>query len=424
MVCVAIRGLHRSLRAERLHRTHAERALRRTGDLESLATALSKSQTPAEVTHTCLSELLPAAAATGGVVALVNDEGNRLDVVQAMGYTESARAGQYSVTLESKTVMAEVVRRHAPLAFVSHEDRSGGVADVSLDPMLDEGEGANVMPLLVSGRTIGVVALSYQHAHPSDSDERAFLMGAVQRTAHALDRAIRYERAERARADLEAYRTQADIDIRERQRAEDALRESEVRYRALAARTTRLYTLSAGLSEAVTLDAVAKVIVRQGKVVAGAAAGSVMLLVDGDHFETMYSEDYPRELVETLQRFLAEPGLCATAAIETRRPVFIGSFLGAAAAVPALGVDRGGWRTRIRCRSPSPCRGPADWRALVPFHRAGEFRRRIRGAAHVGRAPRSASDRSRQAVRSCAARTSRRRGGESIQGRLPVDRVA
>ena len=93
------------------------------------------------------------------------------------------------------------------------------------------------------------------------------------------------------------YRTQADIDIRERQKAEDALRESEVRYRALAARTTRLYTLSAGLSEAVTVDAVAKVIVRQGKVVAGAAAGSVMLLVDGEQFETMYSEDYPRELV-------------------------------------------------------------------------------------------------------------------------------
>ena len=132
--------------------------------------------------------------------------------------------------------------------------------------------------------------------------------------------------AESARTELETYRSQAETEIRERLRAQKALRESELRYRALAARTTRLYTLSAALSEAVTLDAVAKAVVREGKVVAGASAGSVTLLRDGAQFDTLYAEDYARQPVEAWHRFPAEPGFCATAAVDTQRPVFIASF--------------------------------------------------------------------------------------------------
>src|SRR6185503_11659078 len=99
------------------------------------------------------------------------------------------------------------------------------------------------------------------------------------------------------------------------------------KYRALAARTTRLYELSAALSEAITLDAVAKVIVRHGKAVVGASAGSVAMMVDGGRqFETLYAEEYARQVVEAWHRFPADPGLCATAAAETREPVYVDSL--------------------------------------------------------------------------------------------------
>jgi signal transduction histidine kinase/CheY-like chemotaxis protein len=149
---------------------------------------------------------------------------------------------------------------------------------------------------------------------------------AAECTALALERERQFEEAERARVALEAYRTRADIELRERQKAEAALRESEARYRVLAARTSRLYSLNAGLSEAATVDAVAKVVVRQGKVVAGASAGSVALLHAQTEFETLHSEEYPPQLVEAWRQFPAEPGLCSTTAIETGEPVFIGSF--------------------------------------------------------------------------------------------------
>ena len=327
LVCVVLRRVHRTLLDERTRRIDAERALTRTGALEALSRALSKAQTPAEVTYACLSELLPAAGVAAGAVAAVSDDGGHLAVVQAMGYADPESAARYTVALASKTVLTEVVRRPKPLAFTLREHRSAALPDLTLDPILEEAEAAMVLPLLVSGRAIGVIVLSQPQAAASPNwDEHELLIGAATRTAPALDRAKRFERAERARADSEAYRIQADIEIRERERAEAALRESEARYRALAARTTRLYTLSAGLSEAVTLDAVTKVIVRQGKVVAGASAGLVTLLGDDQQFETLYAEEYAREFVEASHRFPAEPGFCATAAVDTRRPVFIGSF--------------------------------------------------------------------------------------------------
>ena len=92
---------------------------------------------------------------------------------------------------------------------------------------------------------------------------------------------------------------------------------SEARYRTLAARTSRLYALSAGLSEAVTLDAVAKVTVHHGKVVAGASASSVALLVEGGtQFETLGGEEPDALAIDSPRVFPAEPGLCATAAVE------------------------------------------------------------------------------------------------------------
>jgi signal transduction histidine kinase len=81
------------------------------------------------------------------------------------------------------------------------------------------------------------------------------------------------------------------------------------------------------LSEAVTLDAVAKVIVRRGKGVVGASAGSVALLVEGGaQCETLYAEEYAHQPVEARHLFPLERGLCATDAIETRSPVFVSSF--------------------------------------------------------------------------------------------------
>ena len=126
------------------------------------------------------------------------------------------------------------------------------------------------------------------------------------RTAQTLQRMWWYETVEQARVDAESLKERADVELAERQKTEVALRSSETRYRALATRTTRLHALTAGLSEAASVVAVTRAIVEQAPIVVGASEGDLKLLGN--------------------DRAGFEPGLCATDALETRKPVFAGSL--------------------------------------------------------------------------------------------------
>jgi GAF domain-containing protein len=295
LVTLLVRHLKQQTRVERNARTETERQLRHADGLQQLTAALSRARTPAEVISTCLPELLHGAEAASGALFVSADDGTEFDLAQAVGSSDPP--------VRSSALATEAVRSR---------------------DLVVRGEEV-VVPLVMAGRPLGAVVMRRPDVRRIEGDDREFLLSAGRHIARALDRARLYEEADRARADAEASRARADLELHERQRAEEALRLSETRYRTLAARTSRLYTLSAGLSEAVTLDAVAGMTVRHGKVVAGASAGSVALLVDnGTRFETL-SAGEPGAL-ELPRAFAAEPGLCATAAVETRRPIFIGSF--------------------------------------------------------------------------------------------------
>jgi signal transduction histidine kinase/ActR/RegA family two-component response regulator len=297
LVTFLVRHLRQQTHVERTARTETERQLRQADRLQQITAALSRARTSSEVIHASLPELLHVTDAAAGAVFVIADDGSGLELAHAVGYASPPAVSK------------------APVP-----DAMG-----SRDLTCHEREVA--IPLIAAGRPIGVVVLNFSSAPSLDDDEREFLLSAGLHTARALDRARLYEWANRARAEAEALRALADGELRERQKAEEALRLSEARYRTLAARTSRLYALSAGLSEAVTLDAVAKVTVRHGKVVAGASASTVALLVEGGtQFETLGGEEPDTFAIDSPRVFPAEQGLCATAAVETRQPIFVGSF--------------------------------------------------------------------------------------------------
>ncbi len=261
--------------------------------------------------QTSLAELLHAVAADGGAIFLIGDDGNHGERAYSMGDAAERVLEPEVFLLDSNTLVRDAARRRELIVVGS--DRA---------PRLSIG-----VPMLAGNRAIGVVTLLFAEPRIVNDDEREFLLTAGRHTAQALDRARLYEAADRARNEAEAFKVQADAELRERQKVEEALRLSETRYRGLAARTNRLYELSAALSEAVTIDDVAKVIVRHGKMVVGASAASVaMLAAGGSRFETLYAEGYPAALIESRRGFGADRGLCSTAAVETRRPVCVGSF--------------------------------------------------------------------------------------------------
>jgi signal transduction histidine kinase/CheY-like chemotaxis protein len=205
--------------------------------------------------------------------------------------------------------------------------RAVEAAPVSGEPRPWVREGDLVVPLIAAGRVIGAAIVTILPPRLVDGEEGRFLLSAGRHTAQALDRARLYETAERARTEAEGLRVRADTELRERQKAQEALRLSEAKYRSLAARTSRLYALSAGLSEAVTPEAVASAIVHLGKVVVGASAGSVALLVEsGTQFQTLYGNEHSSSTTDAARGVALDEGLAATAAVKTGRPVFVGSF--------------------------------------------------------------------------------------------------
>ncbi|HZP47122.1 MAG TPA: ATP-binding protein [Vicinamibacterales bacterium] len=300
--------------ADRAARIEAERARRDAVALGELTAALSRTRLPRETEHAALVEIVHAFTASAGLFMQVTEDGQEATLVDTIGCPDDVAVG-HAVPLGGKTPIAESIRRFELV-----------VSERTPDDLLRGFAASAVVPLVSAQRAIGAIVIGFGDPEPLDGDARARLLTAARHVTPALVRALAYEAALRTCEEGEEFRVRADAELRERHRAEDALRDSEGKYRALAARMTRLYELSAALSEAITLDSVAKVIVRHGKAVVGASAGCVAMCVDGGQFETLYAEDYTRLAVESWHRFAAEPGFCATAAAATRAPVFVGSL--------------------------------------------------------------------------------------------------
>lgn len=328
LVCLAVlRLLYVRAARERTRRAAAEGALGRATAVAELNAALSRAKMPAEVVHEAVTELVHAFAAAAGAAFLLAENGSDLTLADAVGYPQPPGDSDVRRTLDSRTPLTDAIRRHELVGIRSRAALAADYPDAARDTVLAAFEAAAVIPLHLGERPVGAIAVGFERAPDLSGDDHAVMLAAGRHIAQALTRARLYERADRARADAEDFRTRADAELRERQRAEEALRESEGKYRALAARSTRLYELSAALSEAMTLESVARVIVRQGRAVVGASAGSVAIIVDGGRqFETLYAEGYSRLLVEAWPRFTAERGLCATTAAERRTPVYVASL--------------------------------------------------------------------------------------------------
>jgi K+-sensing histidine kinase KdpD/CheY-like chemotaxis protein len=324
IVTIRTRDLRRRAGLDRMVRIDTARELEHTASLQELTAALLRAEGEREVIHVGLTELLHWSAAAAGAVLLADENEAVYEVAHAIGYANPFRMSPEH-SPEARSLVAQAVRGQELIVIDSRADSDARFADPKADHLFGAHGAAAVVPLLMASRAIGVVILSFEAPRKFDAGQRRFVLSASRQIAQALLRARTFERAEKARAEGEAFRVGAAADLRERQKAEEALRESEAKYRALAARTDRLYALSAGLSEAITLDAVAKVIVRQGKVVVGASTGSVALLVDGGkQFEILHDEDSTRG--DAARRFAAEPGSCSTTAVTMRTPVYVSSF--------------------------------------------------------------------------------------------------
>ncbi len=323
--CVGAERVSRRTTRDRERCVEAERGAKQADRIAQLTAALSQARTPAAVIEATVQEPLHALNADAGLLVLLNDEARSLTVARMVGYRPEEREHRTEASLADKAPASDAIGRGAPVVIESPRAFAAEYPEAS-DKAGGEPFGAIVaVPLLVGSRVVAVVQFEFREPRTFSTDDREYMFALGPRAAQALDRTWQHESALRGRAESESLRARAADELSERQNVESALRASEARYRALAARTTRMHDLAAALSESVTLQAVAHAVVKRGCVAVGATNGEVTLLAEeGTCFETLYSDAAGRRDAD--RRLPVESGLCATEAVETRRPVFIASF--------------------------------------------------------------------------------------------------
>ena len=322
LFCVVADGVQRRLRTERELRQAAERAAWQADRVSQLSAALAQARTPSAAIESALQEPLHALEADAAVMRLTTTDGKQAEVARAIGYPASM---QWPVIpLAERLPAADAAGRGAPVYIPTAKVLSLEYGEAPQAPGGPRTEALIAVPLMIGSRVAAVVEFHFWRPRTATEADRDYIEILSTRAAQALDRTWQYEYAIRARAEAETHRARADQEIDERQKIETALRASEARGRALAARTSRLHGLTAALSESVTLAAVAKAVVRQGRVAVGAMAGEVTLVADDNAtFETLHAEG---EGMTPGGRYPVEPGYSATDAVRQGRAIYISSF--------------------------------------------------------------------------------------------------
>jgi signal transduction histidine kinase len=322
LFCAAADSLHRRMRTESAARAEAQRAAAQADRIAQLTSALAQARTPSAAIESALQEALHALDADAAMMFLASSDGKEAEIARAIGHPPSVE--RETVSLAGKHPVADAAGRGAPVFCSSARARAAEYPDAALVAGAASFEASVVVPLMIGSRVSALAQLDFARSRAFSEADRDYLDVYAVRAAQALDRTWQYEYALRARAEAERHRARADQEIAERENIEVALRASEARGRALAARTSRLHGLTAALSESVTLAAVARAVVNQGRVAVGATAGEVTLLSDdGTTFETLHAEGAG---MAAGTRYPVEPGLSATDAVRQGRAIYLGSF--------------------------------------------------------------------------------------------------
>jgi signal transduction histidine kinase/ActR/RegA family two-component response regulator len=325
-VCFGVHGVHRRMRRDREARVDAGRAAAHADRLAQLEGALGRARTSSSVIEAAVQEPLHALRADGGMLLVVADDRRTVSLVRAVAHEPAVSRPAGDTSLAIRSPLGDAVQRQAPVVLESGDAWRTQYPEVPDHVRLAHYEATAVVPLLIGSRVTALVRLDFTPARTFTSHEEEYLSVLGSSAGQALDRAWHLETAQRARADAEALRARADQELVVRQRTEQALRASETRHRSLSIRTARMHELTAALSEAVTVSAVAEAVVRHGSVLVGAPAASVSLLVGhGTRFEQLHAVGQ-RPAGDDPRGIAAEAGLCATDAVRTGRPVFVHSW--------------------------------------------------------------------------------------------------
>jgi len=209
VTAVVPRGAARLLGDLEGERAAADRAEARTAVLQELTAALAVAPTVSEVAQVVLEQGLVATGASAGSVALIGPGGNSLRTVGLAGYPEEIVSAFGEYPLEASLPAPDCIR-DGPIYL------GDAAAVVARYPDLEQfhrdtgHEAVASLPLVVDGRPIGGLTLSYSDARTFGAGDRTFLRAVADLCAQTMERARLYDN-ERRDAEREHFLAEAGV---------------------------------------------------------------------------------------------------------------------------------------------------------------------------------------------------------------------
>ncbi|WP_426755607.1 GAF domain-containing protein [Myxococcus sp. Y35] len=179
-------------------------ALRAAGYIDRLrdfAARLSEASTVPQVCRALFEQGLVAAGAKAGSVNLLDTTGEALEVVDAIGYPEGVLNRLRRIPLTAAGPLVEAVRGQQAIWVGSPEEWSERYPQMDMKGVQ---EAALAVPLLVKGRALGVIGLSFARPRTFSEMDRAFFTALAHACAQALDRVHLTAEERRAHAQARA----------------------------------------------------------------------------------------------------------------------------------------------------------------------------------------------------------------------------
>lgn len=284
---------------EQQARNAASRRAERITRLQTVTAKLSQPLTFDEVAQLMVDEAAAALGATTGSFNLLEDH-NTFAIVYSLGSKMSVeeRKNWLRYPFDPNLLAGDTVQRGELIWIENSHDLVKRYPTMQRIAEIYPGAWISV-PLVVEGGVIGLLAFAFGEDKSFDQELHDFVIALAQQCAQAVERAWLYESEQQARISLEQT----------------------------ANRIIRLQGLTAGLSEAVTLQQVAHVCVTQSLSAIGAHIGDVVLITeDGEWLETVAHQGTPAEAAEYFKRLPLGLHSPLAEVVRTGQPIWIPSL--------------------------------------------------------------------------------------------------
>jgi signal transduction histidine kinase len=184
----------------------AERQAATVVGLQHVTESLSAVTTPSEAAEVVLDQGLRVLGADAGVVGLMTEGGNLLNIVAALGHDSDLMKRHRTVPIVAPLPIAEAARFGRSRYFESRETVQDYFAGQDLEPysaFYAVFEAVAAVPLIVDDRVLGAIALRFRRTRDFAEEGTDFFETLARQCAQAVDRTQLLEAERQARFQVE-----------------------------------------------------------------------------------------------------------------------------------------------------------------------------------------------------------------------------